>query len=365
MKYFVRDEFESCSNSMNTFINNIFPGGLHPQQQKMIDGVINIFCSETHRYYHTLNQHIFPMLGRYLSGFFTHYHDKCLSPHFKKYYFWATLYHDIVYDPRNANGENEKLSMIKWEEDAESLGVNINTKKTVSELILATATHTATNNLEKAFLAMDLSGFTQPFDFILRDELLIRKEYDFVDWAVYQKGRIDFLKKYVETPIIKSMGMGVVNNLEKQSEYMRFVEPKIAIYPGSFNPLHTGHLEIFKKAEKIFDKVIWVFASNLDKDAAEKQIPKALQYNQVEIVSGSLVTWIKSLPYPVTIIRGIRDGDDFKAEQNYLSWLEEINGAELQSVNIFSDAEHSKISSSAIRALNKIHPEVSEKFIVK
>lgn len=337
-------------------------------QRKLLDLVSNVVfpkLDEPWRHYHNFENHIEPMLYDLRSGWLTHLQPD-LTKEVKELYFWAALYHDAVYEiDVPFKGYNEDASHQLWVKHARESGIEESIVNKVSQIILATAVHETTDPIIERFLHLDLWGYMRPFYSVLRDEMLIRKEYEKYDWEVYKEGRKKFLKEYMEKPVVKSMAGYVHTNMQKQLEYMEFVQPKIAIYPGSFNPLHTGHMEVFNKANKIFDKVIWVFATNLDKEAAEKQIPEALKYNQVIVHSGSIVELIRSLQYPVTIIRGIRNGKDFDAEQDYLEWLDEINGSPLQSVNIFSDVAHKKISSTAIRTVSKIHPETTEKFIIK
>lgn len=153
--------------------------------------------------------------------------------------------------------------------------------------------------------------------------------------------------------------------LKLQAQYLRFHTPKIAVYPGSFNPLHKGHWDIFQKACKIFDKVIFVFAKNYEKTGEEPIIPSSLSNVQVEIVQGSLIEWINKLPYPVTIIRGLRNSSDVAYEQNYLFWLKEIaHDNDLKVVSIFCDKQLEHISSSSLRVLKEVNAEIYNEYIL-
>jgi phosphopantetheine adenylyltransferase len=113
------------------------------------------------------------------------------------------------------------------------------------------------------------------------------------------------------------------------------------------------------KAERMFDKVIIVYAENPDKPWTPEnvKIPKILKHTaQVEVVKGSLVKWIEALPYPVTIIRGLRNSTDLQYEQNYIAWLQALATKPLDFVFIPSDKDVEHISSSAVRTLIKVDP---------
>ncbi len=310
------------------------------------------------RHYHSIEHHIIPMVKR-IVGLPVDDIDK-------EVLFWCALYHDVIYDVKVTGGANEIASANLWVEKCNEWYPEYEHIDTVKKIILATYGHDIETVLGQLFIRLDLSEFLQPFDKILEDELLIRKEYPFVDWAKYKEGRINFLNQYADNAIIRKMGVSHV--LRTQAEYMKFVEPKIAVYPGTFYPFHVGHMDVLLKAEAIFDKVIVVFAENADKAQeafTNKIIPKALQNRQVEFVSGSIIKWIENLEYPVTVVRGLRNSTDLQAEQNYLTWLEAVSTKPFKSVTVFADKGLEHISSSALKALAKVDPEEADKYVFK
>ncbi|RLG12126.1 pantetheine-phosphate adenylyltransferase [Candidatus Pacearchaeota archaeon] len=100
---------------------------------------------------------------------------------------------------------------------------------------------------------------------------------------------------------------------------------KIAIYPGTFDPITNGHLDLIKRAIKIFDKVIVAIGENPAKKPlfsleerlfmakeAVKELPQSHKI-EVEIFSGLLVEFAKKKS-ACAIIRGLRAVSDFEYE---------------------------------------------------
>ncbi len=97
---------------------------------------------------------------------------------------------------------------------------------------------------------------------------------------------------------------------------------KVAVYPGSFDPVTNGHLDIVKRALKIFDKVIIAVAHNADKkplfDAFErvqmlKKALKGVKGVEVDDFDSLIVDYVKSKKTNV-VIRGLRMISDFEYE---------------------------------------------------
>lgn len=97
---------------------------------------------------------------------------------------------------------------------------------------------------------------------------------------------------------------------------------KIAVYPGSFDPVTYGHLDIIKRALKIFDKVIVAVAHNAGKDSLFsvservdmlKRALKGLKAVSVDDFDGLVVDYVKRKKATV-VIRGLRMISDFEYE---------------------------------------------------
>lgn len=149
-----------------------------------------------------------------------------------------------------------------------------------------------------------------------------------------------------------------------------------AIYPGTFEPFHVGHLNVFQKAEAIFDDVKVIFAHNGSKEPkrAYKEfflgdmnydaVPKALG-GKWHFLKGSLTKYIESLDEEVCIVRGLRNSSDLPYEQNYLRWLESLTTKKLNAAYILCDREYDHISSSAILDLVQLDRDEAMKYVVK
>jgi pantetheine-phosphate adenylyltransferase len=99
----------------------------------------------------------------------------------------------------------------------------------------------------------------------------------------------------------------------------------IAVYPGSFDPITNGHIDLLERALKIFDKVIIAIAVNprkqpmftpgerLDMIAGSLAQHPSKDRIQIDCFSGLLVDYVKSIP-ATTIIRGLRVISDFEYE---------------------------------------------------
>ena len=92
---------------------------------------------------------------------------------------------------------------------------------------------------------------------------------------------------------------------------------------------------------------------NPDKpDTAASPLPESLQNRQIEHYDGLLTDFLGELPYPVTVIRGLRNATDLQQELIQYRFLQDLSPS-IKIVSIFCDREFEHISSSAIRMLQK------------
>ena len=141
---------------------------------------------------------------------------------------------------------------------------------------------------------------------------------------------------------------------------------KIAIYPGSFDPITNGHLDVLGRAAQMFDKVIILVAINADKkgrfpiEERVAMIKESIsQFNNVEVDSydGLTVEYAKAHSSKF-LIRGLRAVTDFDYEFQ-LAAANEYADPSIDTVFLMSKAEKSFINSSAIIELAKKGIDVS------
>ncbi len=255
----------------------------------------------------------------------------------------AAIFHDIVKDDEKASVHVMKTVCYGFIEQSI---INL-----AQELILKTRDHSIDTILNKADIYSMLQG-----DIIkmIENEYKLFKEYQKYDFKDYINNRIKFLNNFRDFPY-----------KEELKRYIISTKRNIALFPGSFNPFHVGHLNILEQAEKVFDKVIIAYGNNPEKDDAKIVVPDELFHRQVITYDGLLTNLIDSLDYEVTIIRGIRNYTDLQYELNQLKYLKDMK-PDIKIVSFFCDPEYDYISSTAIRILRGLKGQsVEEKYIVK
>ncbi len=146
--------------------------------------------------------------------------------------------------------------------------------------------------------------------------------------------------------------------LQPLAEILTTWQPRIAIYPGSFNPFHLGHLNILHKADEMFDRVIVAVGLNPQKNQAGEmpqveELRTLLPTYQVVAYRGFLTDFLASFPYELTIIRGLRNGYDLEYELNQLRFIEDMSESEVRMCFIPCDREYSYLSSTALRSMSR------------
>lgn len=133
-----------------------------------------------------------------------------------------------------------------------------------------------------------------------------------------------------------------------------------AIYPGTFDPLTNGHLDIIKRSAKMFDEIVVAIGDNPDKNplfnVAERasMIKKATQeIPNITIVkfNSLLVDLSRDLETNI-IIRGIRTATDFEYEAQ-MTYANSALKKDLETIYLMPSLEYSYISSSVVRTILK------------
>ena len=141
---------------------------------------------------------------------------------------------------------------------------------------------------------------------------------------------------------------------------------KVALYPGSFDPITNGHMDVLKRAVSIFDKVIVLVAINPDKkgrfsieDRVEMIKEAVSEFPNVEVDSYKGLTVRYAKDHGAThLIRGLRAVTDFEYEYQLAS-ANALADNSIDMVFFMSRGETSNLTSSTIMELAKNGVDVS------
>ena len=151
---------------------------------------------------------------------------------------------------------------------------------------------------------------------------------------------------------------------------------KIAIYPGTFDPITYGHIDVIKKALKLFDKIVvgvsdvssknYLFNSEERIEIVNKALFKDLKLNKKKIivVSFSSLTTDLCKKYKSNIIlRGLRAVSDFEYEFQLAGMNRKLN-QNIETIFLMSDVENQIISSRFVKEIVKLNGDI-KKFTTK
>ncbi len=141
---------------------------------------------------------------------------------------------------------------------------------------------------------------------------------------------------------------------------------KIAICPGSFDPVTLGHLDIISRASRLFDKVIVAVLCNMDKNPSftveermELLRQVTSQYDNVEIDSfqGLLVDYAKEKG-AVAVVKGLRAVSDFEYEFQ-MSMINKKLYADVETVYLNTSQDYMYLSSSVVKQIASFGGDIS------
>lgn len=142
---------------------------------------------------------------------------------------------------------------------------------------------------------------------------------------------------------------------------------RIAVYPGSFDPITKGHLDVLETGAEIFDKVIIAVSKNSEKNAfltMEKRVElikasiKDLPNVEVDSFDGLTVEYAKSKGAKV-ILRGLRAVSDFEYEMQ----LSQTNSAlceDIKTIFLITKPKYNFISSGTVKDIARLGGDISK-----
>ena len=144
------------------------------------------------------------------------------------------------------------------------------------------------------------------------------------------------------------------------------MDEKIAVYPGSFDPITYGHLDIIKRAIKIFDKVIVAVAHNYDKQSLFtpeekvemiKEEVRAYSSVTVDTFYGLLMEYMKKVKATVAL-RGLRATSDFEYEYHMAAMNRNLNDT-IDTLFMMTGKDYFFISSRTIKEVASLGGSVA------
>ena len=154
---------------------------------------------------------------------------------------------------------------------------------------------------------------------------------------------------------------------------------KIAVYPGSFDPVTKGHIDILKNGAEIFDKVIIAVANNSEKNSfltvserveLIRESVKEFENVEVDSFDGLTIEYAKKVGAKV-ILRGLRAVSDFEYEMQ-LSQANSALSSDIKTIILITKPKYNFISSRTIKEIflnngdiSKFVPDYVHEFLMK
>ena len=151
---------------------------------------------------------------------------------------------------------------------------------------------------------------------------------------------------------------------------------KVAIYPGTFDPITFGHIDVIKKGLKLFDKIV-VAVSDVEKTkiislplTKESEIVKKALFSDLKLNKKILIISFTSLTTDLCkkyksniILRGLRAVSDFEYEFQLAGMNRKLNN-NIETLFLMSDVENQIISSKFVKEIVKLKGNI-KKFTTK
>ena len=142
---------------------------------------------------------------------------------------------------------------------------------------------------------------------------------------------------------------------------------KVAVYPGSFDPITLGHLDVIKRASIMFDKVIVTVMNNCSKSSLFsvdervkmiEDITRDLGNIEVDSFDGLMIDYCRQKNIHI-VLRGLRAITDFEYELQIAQTNRELSHNNVDTVFLTTNLRYSYLSSSTVKEIASYHGDVS------
>lgn len=143
---------------------------------------------------------------------------------------------------------------------------------------------------------------------------------------------------------------------------------KNAVYPGSFDPITNGHVDIIERASKVFDTLYVLISLNpqkrhlFDKEERVRLVKESLKHIDNVIVDsfdGFVYEYAKSHNAKF-IIRGLRTLTDYQAENQLFEFNYSLSNKDVDTIAFFSDSSNTFVSSSIVKEIAQFGGDLSK-----
>lgn len=139
------------------------------------------------------------------------------------------------------------------------------------------------------------------------------------------------------------------------------------LYPGSFDPITKGHMNIIEQASNLFDEVIIAILQNPNKKSMFTQKERLemiselyKQYENIKVITGSGAAVDIAVLYECkAIVRGLRSLTDYDYEVQMQQINKDISGNKVNTICLFADKEYQFISSSVVKEVLSLDKDIS------
>ncbi len=142
---------------------------------------------------------------------------------------------------------------------------------------------------------------------------------------------------------------------------------RVAVYPGSFDPVTNGHLDIIKRSAKLFDKVIVAVLNNTSKNPIFttrervdmlREVTESLGNVEVDSFEGLLIDYMVENDIKL-IVKGLRAISDFEAEFQ-MALMNRKLSSDVETVFMMTHSEYSYLSSSLVKEVFRFGGNITD-----